>query len=168
MLLTLKSILTAGYLLSSAVTADLLRGPAVPEDLVGSKRAVTFSDPTCQAIQAVISNASNIYAPGSQHYGKDISKSHRTFWSSNDTFDALELCIDSCYRCDCPEHYCSSGDVWSRCSVEPGTVNDLAAIVRRAHLLLSVSRSRVHVDQISIYCCIHRLRCWVTAAQPLL
>ncbi|KAL9936591.1 hypothetical protein V8E36_004659 [Tilletia maclaganii] len=62
-------------------------------------RRQVFFDPTCSAIKAVISNSSGIYAPGSSQYEAQVN------------------------------HYCSSSTIRSKCSAEPGTPEDLAAIL---------------------------------------
>ncbi|KAK0538478.1 putative elongator complex protein 1 [Tilletia horrida] len=57
-------------------------------------------DPTCRAIRAVISNASQVFAPGEAAYTQDM------------------------------KHYCASSDIYSKCAVEPATAEDVAAILR--------------------------------------
>ncbi|KAK0537404.1 hypothetical protein OC835_001750 [Tilletia horrida] len=65
-----------------------------------AERRVVFSDPTCSAIQAAISNASAIYAPGTKQYTADI------------------------------KHWCGSSDVYSKCTVQPANAADVAAIIK--------------------------------------
>ncbi|KAL9932178.1 hypothetical protein V8E36_008950 [Tilletia maclaganii] len=63
-------------------------------------RRQIFFDPTCNAIKAVISNSSGIYAPGSSQYEAQVN------------------------------HWSASSTIRSKCSVEPGTPEDLAAILK--------------------------------------
>ncbi|KAL9932177.1 hypothetical protein V8E36_008949 [Tilletia maclaganii] len=94
-------------LFSTVAVGSLLFGPNVfattvpaPPALNGFEKRQTFSDPTCAAIKAVISNSSAIYAPGSSQYNAQVN------------------------------HWCSSSTIKSKCSVEPATPEDLAAIIK--------------------------------------
>ncbi|KAK0543977.1 hypothetical protein OC846_006223 [Tilletia horrida] len=90
------------FALATSTSARTVPGPKEMEwfNARAAERATMFFDPTCKAIQAVLSNSSSIYAPGSKQYSKDV------------------------------KHWCSSTDVYSQCSVEPGSAADIAAILK--------------------------------------
>ncbi|KAF8337005.1 FAD-binding domain-containing protein [Cantharellus anzutake] len=62
--------------------------------------AVATNDSTCLAIQQAISNASSVYYPSDPHYSQDI-------W-----------------------HFMSSSVQYPKCTVEPGTVDDVSKIMK--------------------------------------
>ncbi|KAE8220529.1 hypothetical protein CF319_g5964 [Tilletia indica] len=97
-----SALFAATVLVQTAVEARMVPGP---EGMLwlraqAAQKQTIFSDPTCKAIQGVISNASAIYAPGDAEYTKQI------------------------------KHWCSSGDFYSKCSVEPATAADVSAVLK--------------------------------------
>ncbi|CAD6925968.1 unnamed protein product [Tilletia laevis] len=108
MVATLSTVFSAlvalTVLAQTAVQARMVPGPEAMQYFhsrsAAQQKQAQFFDPTCKAIQAVISNASAIYAPGDAKYTAQI------------------------------KHWCSSGDMYSKCSVEPGTAADVSAILK--------------------------------------
>ncbi|KAE8215081.1 hypothetical protein CF327_g1584 [Tilletia walkeri] len=97
-----SALVAATVLVHTEVQAQMV---SEPEAMLGlraqaAQKETVFTDPTCKAIQGVISSASAIYAPGNSDYTKQI------------------------------KHYCSSGDFYSKCSVEPATAADVSAVLK--------------------------------------
>ncbi|CAD6913904.1 unnamed protein product [Tilletia laevis] len=108
MVATLSTVFSAlvalTVLAQTAVQARMVPGPQAMHYIhtrsAAQQKQALFLDPTCKAIQSVISNASAIHAPGDVKYTAQI------------------------------KHWCSSGDIFSRCSVEPATAADVSAILK--------------------------------------
>ncbi|CAD6899971.1 unnamed protein product [Tilletia laevis] len=108
MVATLSTVFSAlvalTVLAQTAVQARMVPGPQAMHYIhtrsAAQQKQALFLDPTCKAIQSVISNASAIHAPGDVKYTAQI------------------------------KHWCSSGDIFSRCSIEPATAADVSAILK--------------------------------------
>ena len=74
--------------------------------------------PTCQNIKNSVSSASAVYAPGTPEFLKDIGA-----WPL--TPDGITAHVPKP-----TEHWASSSTEYAACSVEPGSVQDVSAVVR--------------------------------------